>query len=1547
MTVWPQGAQTNAWPRDRLHQIYVRLGETQPPRGAEDEAIVAELQTMLAELDQFAGTAKGMDRTQMLHTRSIVHSRLIEGSATPADAAAHAEHGTEDALEAFASLRDFAFRGNTTAKSLLGGSAQRLTVLFQWRPDKTPELAAAVEEAMEEYLQLVAPQPIAVSACARLATGLAQMVRGEVGNTLETAAACQRWADQAHALWEELPPGRPEPDPTGEVMEMLGNCAVVAFVCRQVMRNNEVFFRLITRRYEQLEAVLKTIEPGVENLLSTAAAVKETFEAVVFEACTAMIDTLSEDEDDAWLRAVAMRTLIHLLPEDLWDREVDIEQLLGQEAGERPAASELQFFLDRLEAVLIGAALSGFVRDIAAKAEIEDPAELPLPGLWAALAVMHPRPTLSYLTAAVTLGSGEPPDRVEAEMREVLDQLAEVEADPEQLAGLGSVGISAAIWQMHRREWPDPESLRTEVWNLLERHCIPVLRLNGQVGSRMVAFVFLSAAEIATDWDPADLRVALGWFDDAEKLLDGEPAEGPVLDLARAEVAFALASRDHRVYLIAHAAARAVVDHIDAGPDLPDDGTAYGFDVAVRALRLLGASEQVLRQLKWLEPEEDGIELAIRRLGELAEDPRADGSNRALARRRLAEMEALRMVHGTDHSQISSLEWESLLHTRSVLLLLGLLQADDEVIAGFDPDLIQRALMRTIEQARELGTVGATEGAYLEALAGDDARTRLGISPSQSIALARVSAEVLDPSDPGAAAIALAIVVHLGSLFHDRTVETDYRELAEDIAERFLPTVVCDLPEGTLLSHFLRVMANLTHHLGATRPAEDLQRLGVAMAAHLLAVRSGDIDLAGITAYTASEGFRLSHMFEDAEAWFALHDEWRAAGALADPRYLEFREAIEYDRWQLQRAVAQISGGATDDPAAVSLSDEQDSLTRLARLATEVQANSNLTLDRSDEAALAGAADLDSAPHLLLYQWAVTLLFCARASPSHPRRELLKKVTADVGRQLLTHKLPTPSTRTAALPVLETLVEAAVMTDQGELAQQALNQLAASLGKLFLSAELGPRFLSLRPNAGSLRKAALRAFEKVELDNAIEAAETGRMKLLSSLAAGALEEADSVLAGPQRVPPALAVPVAKVLDRPDLRSIERIVRSDLDKAEFVEVIEGLVFPWVRLATSQRGVLAGSEIPDDLWNKALIEPTIGWLFSALRENEMLVYPFISDAFIGAAVLTHEHLFSFLHPIEGPAEGRLPMGVGAELKRTIRDHLEGLGVTRDDWDTRFVAWDPGTQRTVQKIATGFWMGPLLEETAAREPEYGTPEVPILMPTSRLLAGRARRSAEAPASVAFLGDPTLDLPGPWIEAIAWSAAFGSRLQPHLGAAAVRDAALAGLCESDLVVISGHTFGRAGDDGFGLQLADGTLSHLDLFEVAGEVRATTVILSCCSAASLSRSVATEMIGLGTTLLALGVERVLAPLVPIADRPSSVIGSRLAAPIAAGADLTDAFVEVGRHCLSFTPTALPTTLPESWRAGCPHQESVLEIYPRVDRRELADTLEEFSIFGA
>jgi hypothetical protein len=1544
--------------------IHDEMHVTRPPRGPDDREVVSRLKAMLAELDWRIETADGTSDVWARHIRCIARSRMIKAAETPIEASTVADLATEDALAVLPTLRDTVLRGEAGVKPYLGNSVQRLATILHWRPDPDLNTMRAAEDWLREYLSLSAPSGMGISAATRLAQAMAELADSGAlaeADARSLAGGCQEWVNRAFDLLAQLPEVPSDPNPIAEMAGVLGSSSMIALLLWTDPLDGGWFFELVGRRWHQLETLKAQAPKDDPEFERMPAVVEGMILKAIFDACQAIVDSFEDRPatPEIWAEVHAFRRMIHLLPEELWDRSGSAVEILARREPDSDQPLR-QIYLDGIEMGLIGAAIAGMASaapqlDEMGEEDSEVVAAALMGGTWLLLANMEPGVSKGYLAATMALTSHEESEatEVEAEFAGVLESAGEVDQSSEAFGTLALIHMNGALTRLFRQSEWEMERLRKEVWSLVETICRPVSKRDERKGGRLFRMLFVWTARMIITRPADQLKEAIEWIGEAEASLGELGITEPVLELARAELAFALTARDRSYHDVVNRAAGAFVRHVEAHPDLPDDLTAFDTESLVRALRLHVVSDRVQRSLDPERPEDDATVRSLARLRKLAQDPGLEEDDRKLAGEAVAEIEVLRLVDAKEFSALIQADWQDLVGTRAVTFLLGLVEAEPEQAAAVDPALAQRAIATALRQARSLDSLrSAQEGRFLEALTTSRAIKRLNMKPTDALGFGNVAAEIFEPIDADSAEIPLAVAMNLRPLIQVPATEVGYRELVEEVGERFMPVLLDDPVGRPSLPHFMSLLGGLAQNLGAVRAAEFVHRQRLTLAAHLLTVRLEDADGAAFTAYEIAEFFRLGQEPEKAMRWMGVYDSWLTTGALGMDSQAPLRQAIEFDRGQLLR---DLRPPGTDSVAPKDLGPEIDAdiAGRLTNLVNALASDPGHPLNTSDADLLAEIPGLDLPPLALLHHWALALGICTRAAACHPQHDLIASVTVAIGEELLGRRdIPEAIGRTAALPLLESLVDAAIAAGDSTLAERALRRLSAALNQLFLSNELGPSFLTSRPTGNNLRGAALRAFDQIDRRMAVEVAEAGRMKLLSSIAAARSQPGPTAVEEVPRVPrdrPPLPDELAALIANPSREDIGRLVGTQLDDDALAAVVRSLALPWVRLATSRGGSVSGSEVSDEIWQQALIEPSLEWIFRSLAENQLLVYPFLTDGSIGAVIVTSQSVFSFLRPLEGFPDGTTASTirhlVGSEILQTTLVHLAETGMTREDWDVRFVAWDSDTDLAAQQIATGFWLTPMLARAAGQEagPEPGLP--PTIMPTARLLRARSNRPHRPPRAVGLLGDPTEDLPGTWIEAIAWEDRFGDRLRPHMGKAATREAALTCLRECDVVVISGHADGDAG--GTSLRLADGVLFHGDLLLSRRDIRASTVILSCCWGALTAQTVKTEVMGLATTLLALGVQEVLAPLVPIDDPAAGVVGAYLASAVAEGSDLREALSRTAEAILGAPLPPVSSQLPTGWAEICPHDQETLDSRTNVSPDALLATLCEFSVFGS
>ncbi len=399
--------------------------------------------------------------------------------------------------------------------------------------------------------------------------------------------------------------------------------------------------------------------------------------------------------------------------------------------------------------------------------------------------------------------------------------------------------------------------------------------------------------------------------------------------------------------------------------------------------------------------------------------------------------------------------------------------------------------------------------------------------------------------------------------------------------------------------------------------------------------------------------------------------------------------------------------------------------------------------------------------------WGSVLELCVRPFPVDPP-PALRTFVIEVARQVTDDQIAGGGRppRGSILVILEQLVLAALVVDEPGIATHALRRWASTVNAEFLEAELGPRFLGTRLATGALRDAAHLAHKRGEFGLAVEAAEAGRLKLLAAVAAGAPADGDANSGAELAVElsGAHAERLHELIGRPSRAAAEELIKAN--EIDLAKLLRTLATPWQRLVPETLGDalttrLALAPINDVVWNSALREPTVTWLVATLQDHQLLIYPFLTTEHVGCVVWTRGGGQSFqMDRSELPPDAPHARILGAHLPDAC---AAAFGAAPPKWtDVRVVDWDNDQTEDAQAVALGYAVAPI------RDRGQVATAVPTVIPSARILPPSQRGLASRHPEVTFIGDPTQDLPGPWLEASAWRFRFGDGAGLHLGSAA-----------------------------------------------------------------------------------------------------------------------------------------------------------------------------------
>lgn len=184
-------------------------------------------------------------------------------------------------------------------------------------------------------------------------------------------------------------------------------------------------------------------------------------------------------------------------------------------------------------------------------------------------------------------------------------------------------------------------------------------------------------------------------------------------------------------------------------------------------------------------------------------------------------------------------------------------------------------------------------------------------------------------------------------------------------------------------------------------------------------------------------------------------------------------------------------------------------------------------------------------------------------------------------------------------------------------------------------------------------------------------------------------------------------------------------------------------------------------------------------------------------------------------------------------------------------------------------------------------------IVSPTAGLW--RRDRPADDGLSMVAVAGPDLAYADQEVTAVA---ARYARSVVLAGEQATCQATLRAVAGASIWHVAAHGLIRTDNPMFSaIRLADGPVTVFDLEELAPPPR--TVVLAACEAAHSTVRPGDELLGLTAALLGIGVETVIAPVLPIADRASVEVMTRLHSQLAAGVPPAEA---LARTAWELTP---------------------------------------------
>ena len=182
----------------------------------------------------------------------------------------------------------------------------------------------------------------------------------------------------------------------------------------------------------------------------------------------------------------------------------------------------------------------------------------------------------------------------------------------------------------------------------------------------------------------------------------------------------------------------------------------------------------------------------------------------------------------------------------------------------------------------------------------------------------------------------------------------------------------------------------------------------------------------------------------------------------------------------------------------------------------------------------------------------------------------------------------------------------------------------------------------------------------------------------------------------------------------------------------------------------------------------------------------------------------------------------------------------------------------------------------------------------PSASLWYAAQRREPRAQAQVTVASGP--DLPGARAEAEAVAALY--QTSPLVGSAATVQAVTQGLSRANLVHLAAHGRVRADNPLFSsLQLSDGPLTVFDLERL--EQVAPTLVLAACDSGRPVVCTGDELLGFGASLLSLGAQQLIGPVIPIPDAETAPLMVAFHRQLTAGQHAAGALSEAQRQLAS------------------------------------------------
>lgn len=545
---------------------------------------------------------------------------------------------------------------------------------------------------------------------------------------------------------------------------------------------------------------------------------------------------------------------------------------------------------------------------------------------------------------------------------------------------------------------------------------------------------------------------------------------------------------------------------------------------------------------------------------------------------------------------------------------------------------------------------------------------------------------------------------------------------------------------------------------------------------------------------------------------------------------------------------------------------------------------------------------------------------------SKPDDARLEGVALKVFGQVINQRIERRTLHIVGTHLLDRLVLLLIRNSEFSAAYEVLREISAATNTLLLEAQFALEFLQIPREAGLLRQAGNLAFDAVKIDLAVDCAEASRHKFLSSLASGLAskrmsdharldlnEQFESVFGSLKEISEQLGAidsPLetwATIRAQPPVESMLSNIRA-----------EALV---AYRSDGQRKFGAADD--EDVWAMALQDPTVARTGSLIAEGFLLVYPFLSAAVPGFVLVWRGHITSIAADVAN-------QGIESARKQSnfqgwcLASYIESGNIPDLDPhsinDVIFIDWDSDLSEALTHVAAGFEDYGVLASLEAKDaPLSWTLRSVSFLPTARHLITPPQEKTTSSNSghISFFGDASSDLLGPWLEAHHLGELFGDRVRSYMGGHATFPRFAEALSNSSVLIVSCH--GGSLGSRLMIELADGLVSADRILECRPEQVPPKVILAVCSGGSADQTPSDlELFGVVTTLLAIGVEEVMAPIVPVNDVGSAAVCTLIMSGVARGMSLREASLVTRRALVVYQA------------AG--HSEVQLEIFDRTSQ---------------